>query len=105
MTTDPRTDSALGELYGLGRHVLRLLMDPRVPRWQKAIPVLAFAYVLSPVDLVPDVVPGLAQIDDLAVLVIALRVFLSLASKAPRADSAQASAAKTIDASYRVRES
>ena len=60
----------------------RLLLDERVPLWQKAIPVAAALYLVSPLDLVPDFLPVLGQLDDLAVLLAGLRLFRSLAPPA-----------------------
>ena len=60
----------------------RLLLDERVPLWQKAIPVEAAVYLVSPLDLIPDVLPVLGQLDDLAVLLGSLRLFRSLAPAA-----------------------
>lgn len=39
--------------------------DPRVPLRAKALAVLALAYALSPIDLIPDLIPVLGQVDDL----------------------------------------
>lgn len=50
------------------RLLRRLLLDERVPLWQKAIPVAAALYLVSPLDLIPDVLPVIGQLDDLAVL-------------------------------------
>ncbi len=46
-----------------------LMLDPRVHPVTKLIPVAAIAYVLLPVDVSPDFVPVLGQIDDLHLLV------------------------------------
>ena len=56
----------------------RLLREPRVPAPIKIIPGLAAAYVLSPIDFVPDFIPAFGQLDDLAVLVFALEFFIRL---------------------------
>ncbi len=56
----------------------RLLLDERVPLWQKAIPVAAAVYLVSPLDLIPDVLPVVGQLDDLAVLLGSMRLFRSL---------------------------
>jgi|RhiMetdeSRZDD1v2_1073273.scaffolds.fasta_scaffold1131043_2 uncharacterized membrane protein YkvA (DUF1232 family) len=56
----------------------RLLREPRVPGALKVIPGLAAVYLLSPVDFVPDLIPGFGQLDDLAVLVFALELFIRL---------------------------
>ena len=56
----------------------RLLQDRQVAPLLKAIPLLALLYVLVPVDLIPDVIPIGGQLDDLAVVLIALRMFIRL---------------------------
>jgi uncharacterized membrane protein YkvA (DUF1232 family) len=56
----------------------RLLRDPLVPLWVKLIPVGAVAYILLPIDLIPDAIPVLGQLDDLGVLLLGLRWFLAL---------------------------
>jgi uncharacterized membrane protein YkvA (DUF1232 family) len=58
----------------------RLFWDQRVPMWTKVVPSAALVYVVSPVDLVPAaVVPGLGQLDDLAILLIGVKLFIELA--------------------------
>ncbi len=58
----------------------RLLRDHRVPLWTKVIPPAVLAYVISPVDLLPDFPPmGLNQLDDLAVVLLGVRLFIELA--------------------------
>ena len=54
-----------------------LLRDPRVPIWAKAIPVIGIIYVLSPLDFIPDVLIGLGQLDDLAIVIGGMRLFAS----------------------------
>lgn len=53
----------------------KLLRDPRVPGWTKLIPLLALLYLLSPVDIIPDFIFGLGQLDDLGIIFAALRLF------------------------------
>ena len=50
------------------RMVWGMLRDPATPPVAKLVAVLALAYVLSPVDLVPDVLPIAGWIDDGVVL-------------------------------------
>ena len=57
----------------------RLLFDERISPWLKLIPPIALAYVLSPVDIIPDVLLGFGQLDDLAVLFIGIKAFIELA--------------------------
>lgn len=61
---------------------LALMRDPRVPVWTKAIPVLAVLYIVSPVDFMPDFLPGLGQLDDLGIALGAMRLFESLSPDA-----------------------
>lgn len=56
----------------------RLWVDPRVPLLTKLLPVGVLIYLLSPVDLVPDVVPVLGQLDDLFAIVLGVRAFIAL---------------------------
>jgi uncharacterized membrane protein YkvA (DUF1232 family) len=56
----------------------RLFWDRRVPLWTKLIPPVALGYVLFPLDIIPDVVPGLGQLDDVAVLLIGVKLFIEL---------------------------
>jgi uncharacterized membrane protein YkvA (DUF1232 family) len=59
-----------------GRLIAELAVDGRVPWSRKAILGLAAAYVLSPVDLIPDFVPFISRVDDVMVTIIALDLFL-----------------------------
>ncbi len=57
----------------------QLFWDNRVPTWTKLIPPAALIYVISPVDLIPDVALGLGQLDDIAVLLLGIKLFIELA--------------------------
>ncbi|MEP7288944.1 MAG: DUF1232 domain-containing protein [Chloroflexota bacterium] len=56
-----------------------LVTDNRVPLVLKVIPFLAVAYVISPIDLIPDIFPILGQLDDLGVVMVGISVFTQLA--------------------------
>jgi uncharacterized membrane protein YkvA (DUF1232 family) len=56
----------------------RLVKDSRVPAGPKLLLVGIFGYLVLPTDLVPDFLPGLGQLDDLAVIVGGLKHFLRL---------------------------
>jgi uncharacterized membrane protein YkvA (DUF1232 family) len=64
---------ALRLLPDLVRLVRRLARDPEVPRGVRVRLWLLLAYLLSPVDLVPDVIPVLGHADDVVVVALALR--------------------------------
>lgn len=51
----------------------RLLADRRVPRRRKAALALGIAYLATPIDLVPDLIPVVGQLDDALVVAILLR--------------------------------
>ncbi|MBI3185315.1 MAG: DUF1232 domain-containing protein [Myxococcales bacterium] len=48
--------------------VVDYLRDPLVPLWRKLTALAAAAYLVLPVDAVPDVLPVLGWLDDLGVL-------------------------------------
>jgi uncharacterized membrane protein YkvA (DUF1232 family) len=53
--------------------VRRLLIDPRV-RWRHRLVLWGLlAYLVSPIDLVPDFIPVLGQLDDVLVAAVVLR--------------------------------
>ena len=54
----------------------RLLADPRVDWWRKALLVAVIVYSASPIDLIPDFIPVAGQLDDAILVVIAVRVLL-----------------------------
>ncbi|MBS3784666.1 MAG: DUF1232 domain-containing protein [Anaerolineae bacterium] len=58
----------------------RLFWDRRVPLWAKIVPPAVLAYVLSPIDILSDFPPvGLNQLDDVAVVLLGVRLFIELA--------------------------
>lgn len=52
--------------------VSRLIRDPRVPRRAKISLGLAAAYVISPIDLVPEVIPVVGWADDVIIVMFAI---------------------------------
>ena len=50
----------------------RLLKDSRVPMAEKALFAGAIVYVISPIDLIPDFLPFIGQVDDLYVVALVL---------------------------------
>jgi uncharacterized membrane protein YkvA (DUF1232 family) len=56
--------------------VRRLLRDPRVRRRTKVALALLVAYLVMPIDLVPDFIPIAGQLDDAILVALVLRSFL-----------------------------
>jgi uncharacterized membrane protein YkvA (DUF1232 family) len=54
------------------RLILRLLGDSRVSGTDKVVLASAFAYVLAPLDLIPDVIPVVGRLDDVFFLALAI---------------------------------
>lgn len=50
----------------------RLLKDPRVPRRAKIALGLAGAYVLSPIDIIPEAIPVVGWVDDIVLIMFAI---------------------------------
>jgi uncharacterized membrane protein YkvA (DUF1232 family) len=58
--------------------VWEMLKSPAAPKRAKFVALAAIAYVISPIDLVPDIAPILGWIDDAAVLVGLLSLSLKM---------------------------
>jgi len=61
------------------RLAVRLLREPTLSWMFKLIPVAAAIYVISPLDLIPDVLPVIGEVDDLGILFLALELFVRVA--------------------------
>ena len=111
------TAGLFGGLIKQARLAWRLLKDERVPGWVKLIPTAALIYFLSPIDLIPDfALPGLGEVDDIVMLLIALKMFLDLSppnivrehledlfgGRKSARPAAYPSDGQVIEASYRV---
>lgn len=60
--------------------ILRLLGDSRVSFWTKLIPFGTLVYLVSPVDIIMGI-PGLAALDDAAIVWFGSNLFLELCPK------------------------
>jgi uncharacterized membrane protein YkvA (DUF1232 family) len=47
-----------------------VLRDPRVPFWPRLLALMLVLYIASPIDLIPDFIPVLGQLDDLLVATV-----------------------------------
>lgn len=85
---------ALTQVVRTLRLVWRLLNDSRVHWFPKLIIPTAILYVLSPIDLIPDMILGLGQLDDLGVVVLAMALFIECCPSAVVAEHRRAIAAE-----------
>ena len=70
-------DVSVRELLGVIPDVLRLLRsliaDGSVPADVRIVLVGLIAWIVSPIDLIPEFIPGLGPLDDVIVAIVALR--------------------------------
>ncbi|MFQ5854968.1 MAG: YkvA family protein [Anaerolineae bacterium] len=92
-----RTLSKLIDRIQLAWHLFR---DDRVSPAVKAIPLMGLLYLIWPLDLLPDLFPALGQLDDIAVLLLALNWFIRACPSDVVEDIR--SGTKTISARYTV---
>jgi uncharacterized membrane protein YkvA (DUF1232 family) len=55
----------------------RLFWDERVSAWIKLVPLFPVLYLIWPLDILSDPVLGLGQLDDLAVIALGLKLFIT----------------------------
>jgi uncharacterized membrane protein YkvA (DUF1232 family) len=79
------------------RIVWGLLRDPRTPIGLKGMLAAALAYVVMPVDVVPDAIPIIGHADDLTVLLLVLDLFIQNAPAEVRAEHAARARNGTAD--------
>lgn len=73
-------------MWDQARLTWRLLRDPRVSLLRYAIPGLLLAYLASPVDVIPDLLLGIGQTDDLGIAVLAIMLMIRIVPKLAPAD-------------------
>ena len=79
------------------RMVWGIMRDPRTPLGLKGMLAAALAYVVFPVDLIPDAIPIIGQADDLTVLLLVLDMFIQNAPPEVRAEHAARARNGTAD--------
>ena len=75
-----KNNEALKKLFKDASTLISMIKDcwsgayPQAPVWVISAAVFALLYVLSPVDLIPDIIPVLGLTDDAAVLALCLAI-------------------------------
>ncbi len=70
-----RARSTIREAWGLFR-------SPHVAIWHKLIPIASLIYILTPVDVIPEIsFPIVGYVDDVTVFISSLNIFLFLAKR------------------------
>jgi uncharacterized membrane protein YkvA (DUF1232 family) len=77
MTYDPNVNMIRNFIIQV-RLTWKLLRDSRVPLWVKGTFLASVAYIVSPLDFVPDTFPLLGQIDDIGVLIIGMKLLMEM---------------------------
>jgi uncharacterized membrane protein YkvA (DUF1232 family) len=52
--------------------------DPRAPWYAKVLAIAVAAYALSPIDLIPDFIPGIGCLDDLIIVPASIALVIRL---------------------------
>lgn len=73
---------AIRQLPAYLRLLVGLMRDARVSRFDRLLVLAAAAYIIAPIDLLPDVIPFLGQVDDIFLLMLALQRLVDGASRA-----------------------
>jgi len=63
-------------LRGDARTLWNALRHPGAPGWLKLGTALIVLYVISPIDLIPDFIPGIGLLDDVVLVPLAIRFLL-----------------------------
>ena len=58
--------------------IYRAMSDPGVPWYVKVIALMLVAYVLSPVDLIPDFIPVLGLLDEAVIIPAGIALIMKL---------------------------
>ena len=75
----PRTGAKRAVMHAIGlipsyiKLLFGLMTDSRVSRMDRLFVVAAAAYIISPLDFIPDFIPFLGEVDDIFLLMLALR--------------------------------
>jgi uncharacterized membrane protein YkvA (DUF1232 family) len=78
----------------------RAFLAPETPIWLKALMLLIPAYLLNPIDFIPDFIPVIGWLDDAVVIPLLVTLFVRMVPRpAPR--TTRSDGATIIDGDYR----
>jgi uncharacterized membrane protein YkvA (DUF1232 family) len=66
--------ASAGRLWRQFRTLRRAVVHPGVPWYAKTVCGLAVAYIASPIQLIPNFIPVIGQLDDVLVIALSLRL-------------------------------
>ncbi len=73
---------AMAEKFEIETYALYLAYkDPKVPLRIKVVIILVIAYLLSPIDLIPDFIPVLGYLDDFLLITVGIPILLKMVPK------------------------
>ena len=68
--------------YQLPKILFRGLISHKVSIWLKLPIILAIAYLISPLDIIPDFLrPGIGHLDDIIALIFGISIFINFLPK------------------------
>lgn len=70
MTMNTQQGNIITRLADMARRTVRVFMSPKTPWYVKMVLAAGLIYILSPYDLIPDWVPVLGIMDDIALAAI-----------------------------------
>ncbi|MFZ2489153.1 MAG: YkvA family protein [Anaerolineae bacterium] len=80
MAQDKDKSNVIQDVLQNGQLAWRLYTDSRVSTALKVLlPVAAFAYFLLPLDFLPDFIPVIGQLDEVAIVLLLMQLFISMA--------------------------
>lgn len=73
--------AAIRQLPSYVRLLLGLISDSRVSKIDRFFVIAAVAYIVSPIDFIPDIIPFFGEVDDVFLLMIALQRLVNHAGR------------------------
>jgi uncharacterized membrane protein YkvA (DUF1232 family) len=73
------------------------MKDPRVPWYSKLLMALIVGYAISPIDLIPDFIPIIGQIDDLIIVPAGIALVIKMIPKRVMEEYRQKATAEPVN--------